>query len=333
MAAARLPDRSAGELARVGRELYGLPPGEFTAARTAAVRQARSAGDKELARAVGALRRPALAAWAVNLLVREQAGLLEQVTAMGDSLRDAQAQLDGEALRDLTRQRRRLVTAVTAQVAAVAAEHGHPLSAAASRQVEETVQAALVDPRAATAVRSGVLVAPLTSTGVESLAEVLGIPLPDTDPDSDHESDPAPGSGPGPDTAPGRPALALVPEDEEAARQEAEDRAAERAAAARKAARRAEKSAGAAAKGRDKAESARAKAQARLLQLEAEAEELRRRLAEVEARAEEAATKLSDREAAVEEAATAAEAAAREAEDARVAAEEAAATAAAGVTD
>jgi hypothetical protein len=294
VAAARLPE----ELQRVARELYGLAPEAFTAARTQAVKDARSAGDKELARAVGALRRPALAAWAVNLLVREREGLLDQVTAMGDSLREAQAQLDGEALRDLTRQRRRLVAAVTAQVGAVAAEHDHPLGAAASRQVEETVQAALVDPRAAAAVRSGLLVAPLASTGVESLAEVLGVPLPE---------EPSGESPTGAEVEPGRPVLSLVGEDEEAAQQAAQ----ERAAAAEKAARKAAK---AAAKARDKAVGARAKAQARVLQLEATVEELRGRLAEAEAEAEEAAARLADREVAAEEAVAAADEAAREAD-------------------
>ena len=305
MAAARRPDgedvgqpgQSGATLQQVAHGLYGLPPEEFTAARTAAVRQARSSGDRSLATAVGALRRPAVAAWAVNLAVRRRAGLLEQVTSMGDALREAQAQLDGAALRDLNRQRRLLVTAVAADVAAVAAEHDHVLSPAASRQVEETVQAALVDPRAAAAVRSGVLVQPLASTGVESLADVLGVPLP-PDPPAEPAADPAaapaadgaadPAVGPG---SAGRPALSLVTEDEQAARRAAE----EGAAAADKAVRKA-------AKARDKTVTARTKAQARVLQSEAAVEELRGRLAEAEALAEDAVRRLADKAASVEEA-------------------------------
>ena len=327
MAAERQPD----ELGRVARTLYGLPPEEFTAARTDAVKQARSSGDRALATAVGALRRPAVAAWAVNLLVRERAGLLDQVTSMGDSLREAQAALDGAALRDLNRQRRRLVAAVAAEVAAVAAEHAHPLSAAASRQVEETLQAALVDPRAAAAVRSGVLVQPLASTGVESLAEVLGVPLPVEEAPVASPSGAAPSaaapsaaapSGDGDrdgGDAPGRPALTLVTEDEQTARRAAQERAAAAAKAARKAAKAARKAAGA----RDDAVAARTKAQAKVLQLEAEVEELRRLLGEAEARAEAAERRLADRE----EAADAAEAEAAEAAERaeRAAAAEAAA--------
>ena len=307
MAAAQRPDGPDQLLQQVARRLYALAPEEFTAARTAAVKQARGDGDRALAREVGALRRPALAAWAVNLLVRERADLVEEVTSMGDSLRQAQSQLDGAALRDLNRQRRRLVAAVTAEVAAVAAEHDHALSAAASRQVEETVQAALVDPRAAAAVRTGLLVQPLTSTGVESLAEVLGVPLPEGAGPASRSEGSSAGSQVGSSAGskaeePARPALSLVTEDEQEARRAAQ----QQAAAAEKAARKA-------AKARDKAVAARAKAQARVLQAEAAVEELRGRLAEAEGQAEEAVARLAAREAAVESAETAASQAAAEA--------------------
>ncbi|MFF3862653.1 hypothetical protein [Streptomyces sp. NPDC002209] len=46
----------------VALELYGLRPSEFAAARDAYVAKAREAGDKQLAAAIGALRKPTLAA-------------------------------------------------------------------------------------------------------------------------------------------------------------------------------------------------------------------------------------------------------------------------------
>ncbi len=165
-------------LREVADELYGLRPDEFTGARTAAEKEARAAGDRELAAAVKALRRPAVAAWAVNLLGRRRAELLTQVVALGDSLRQAQAQLQGDELRELTRQRRRLVAAVTAQVREVAESEGQRLSDPAVRQVEETLQAAMADPTAAEAVLSGLLAQPLSSTGLESLTTAaLAVPL------------------------------------------------------------------------------------------------------------------------------------------------------------
>ena len=273
----------ADDLRSVAHRLYGLRPEEFTAARTAAEKSARADGDRELATAVKALRRPALPAWAVNLLVRRRGDLVEQVVELGEQLRQAQSLLQGDALRDLSRQRRQLVTAVASQARALAAEEGQPLSDAAVRQVEETLQAAMTDPPAADAVRSGLLAQPLSSTGLASSAEVLAVPLEDG-----VVAAPAPTAGA---RAEARPALTVV-RDEDRAREEA----AARVAAAGEAVRAAQRAF-------DKATRKRSKAEAKVLQLEAELEELRRRVAELEERTEAAAERLGDLDAVVEEAA------------------------------
>jgi hypothetical protein len=261
-------------LREVAEELYGLRPEEFTGARTAAEKEARGAGDRELAAAVKALRRPAVAAWVVNLLGRRNAELLTQVVSLGDSLRQAQAQLQGDELRELTRQRRRLVAAVTAEARSLAESEGQRLSDAVVRQVEETLQAAMADPRAAEAVLSGLLAQPVTSTGVESLTgEALAVPLGTRRPPVD--------------PAPGPPTLTVV-RDEGRELREAEERAAEADDDLRRAR-----------KARDSQEKKRAKAEAKLLQLEAELEEARRKVAEAEEATEAAAAKLSRVEAAL----------------------------------
>ena len=64
--------------------------------------------------AVKALRKPSVAAWVVNLLVRREAEQVEQVLAVGAALREAQEGMDGAELRALTKQRRQLTSAVTA---------------------------------------------------------------------------------------------------------------------------------------------------------------------------------------------------------------------------
>lgn len=285
------------QLQRVARELYALEPGDFTAARSAAVAQARGAGDRPLADRVGKLRRPAVAAWAVNVLVRERAELVEQVLDLGASMRAAQAQLEGAALRDLNRQRRQLLAAVTAQAGDLAAAHGMRLSASVVRQVEDTVQAAMADPAAAAAVSSGLLAQPLSSTGLASLTGSLGFET--TEVESGVE--PA-GVGPGSasdeqrdnrglPSSSSRPALTLVAEDQERARRTAEKRVA-----------KAEKTLRKATKARSRAVKAKEAAQARVLQSEAGIEELRHRLAEAEAEAEDAGADLTERESALEEA-------------------------------
>ncbi len=258
------------DLRSVADELYRLAPEEFTGARTGAEKRARAAGDRSLAASIKGLRRPTLSAWAVNQLVRERAELVSQVVGLGESLRQAQSLLQGDALRELTRQRRQLVAAVVAETRRLAAGHGQRLSEPAARQVEETLQAAMADPAAAEAVLSGLLTQPLSSTGLESLAEVLAVP--DATP------------------APPRPQLTVVRDDGRERRE-----AQERVEAAGKAVR-------AASKAFDAVSKKRKKAQARVLQVEAELEEVRRRLAELEADSEEAAQRLEELDDEVEEA-------------------------------
>lgn len=78
-----------------GVDLYALPPEQFTAARDAAVTGAVAQQDRTLATTLKALRKPSIAAWVVNTLIREQAQLLDEVLALGTELAEAQAQGKG----------------------------------------------------------------------------------------------------------------------------------------------------------------------------------------------------------------------------------------------
>ncbi|MFV2116986.1 hypothetical protein ACE14D_00390, partial [Streptomyces sp. Act-28] len=73
----------------VADELYGLRPAEFTAAREQRAAQARAAGNHQLADRIRALRRPTLAAWASNLLVRSRPDEVRSFLASGDRVRPA----------------------------------------------------------------------------------------------------------------------------------------------------------------------------------------------------------------------------------------------------
>jgi DNA repair exonuclease SbcCD ATPase subunit len=150
----------------IAEELYALAPGEFTGTRNEWAKRTKAEGDRELAKQVGELRRPSVAAWVVNMLMRHRSEQMGQVLDLGASLRQAQADLDGEALRDLTRQRRQLTTAVTHQGRLLAGELGQKVTEAVADQVQATLHAAMVDEHAASAVRSGMLVTALEATGV-----------------------------------------------------------------------------------------------------------------------------------------------------------------------
>ncbi|MEU9736687.1 hypothetical protein [Streptomyces sp. NPDC048002] len=144
----------------VADELYALRPEEFTAARGERVAAARTAGDRELAERIGRLRRPSLAAWVSNLLVRARPDEVAALLRLGEGLRRAHHDLDGPLLRELGAQQRTLVRAVTREAAALAARAGHPVGAGVAHEVETILHAVLADRDAARAWAEGRLVRP-----------------------------------------------------------------------------------------------------------------------------------------------------------------------------
>jgi hypothetical protein len=77
------------ELDEIVRELYVLPPADFVAARNELVRQARRAGNADIAERLQQLRRPTRSAWLVNLLASDSAAM-QRLSTLGRQLRDAQ---------------------------------------------------------------------------------------------------------------------------------------------------------------------------------------------------------------------------------------------------
>ncbi|MGW6646658.1 hypothetical protein [Streptomyces iakyrus] len=156
----------------VADELYALRPEEFTAARASAVASARTAGDRELAGRIGALRKPSLAAWVSNLLVRSSPGEVEPLLRLGEGLRQAHQDLDGAQLRELSRRQHALIRALSVQARQLAKEAGHPIGEGVQREVENTLHAVLADPEAARAWAGGRLTKPLDpAVGFPAVAE------------------------------------------------------------------------------------------------------------------------------------------------------------------
>jgi hypothetical protein len=156
-------------------ELYALRPQEFTAARDARAAEARRAGDRELADRIRALRRPTLSAWAGNLLVRREPERIRPLISLGEGLRDAHRNLDGEQLRELGRQQHLLVGALAREARRLAAEAGQPVGESAVHEIEATLHAVLADPDAARQWAAGHLDKPLSApvgfTGLEAGAD------------------------------------------------------------------------------------------------------------------------------------------------------------------
>src|SRR6201992_267325 len=144
-------------------QLYAADPAEFTDRRADLVAQARAAGDKAAARAIGALRRPTRAAWVVNRLARTDPAAVDRLTALGDQLRAAESALDGRQRRELSRTRRDLVAELTRQ-ALDGADVADPPDAL-QQEVTGTLGAALADPGLATEVAAGQLVKAVQPSG------------------------------------------------------------------------------------------------------------------------------------------------------------------------
>ncbi|WP_262703397.1 MULTISPECIES: hypothetical protein [Streptomyces] len=151
------------DLDAVADELYALPPADFTAARDERAKDARTAGDRELAERIRRLRRPTMAAWASNLLVRRQPDEAERVLRLGAALRQAHQDLDGGQLRKLSTQQRQVIAALARQARDLTTRAGQPIGEGAQREVEETLRAVLADPDAGQEWVRGRLTKPLTA--------------------------------------------------------------------------------------------------------------------------------------------------------------------------
>jgi hypothetical protein len=77
-------------------------PEDFTVARNLAAKAAKDASDPRTADAIKALRKPTLAAWLANQLVRADPDSVHQLTELGEQLRQADLSADDPALRRLS---------------------------------------------------------------------------------------------------------------------------------------------------------------------------------------------------------------------------------------
>ncbi|MFJ1869189.1 hypothetical protein ACIOD1_31835 [Streptomyces sp. NPDC088097] len=174
----------------VMRELYGLVPAEFTAARDAHVSGARKEGRTGEAKQIAALRKPGLAVWAANLLARHDPGQAARLLKLGEGLREAHRNLDGAVLRDLSHQQHGVIGAMVREAARLAGQAGQDLSESVQRDLVQTLHGVLSDPKAGKAWREGVLAkAPDMTVGFTDL-------------------EPAPGTTPSPPPPPPLPPVA-----------------------------------------------------------------------------------------------------------------------------
>lgn len=152
-------------------DLYGLPLDRFVPERAALVKTLRKDGHREQAAAVASLRKPSVAAWAVNQLVRTRGREIAALFDAGDALQHAQTELlagrgDGNALREAVVRERDAVGELAKLASGLLSSDGHELTQATLDRVSETLHAAALDDDARAQVKDACLVRELRHIGL-----------------------------------------------------------------------------------------------------------------------------------------------------------------------
>lgn len=167
-------------------ELYAGSPAVFVVRRDELAKQARSSGDRVLATAIKALRRPTVGAWYLNLASRGGLTSLRELVRLGRQLRQTQESGDFATLRELAAQRGPLETRVLRDLAAHLAELGVVATPAGLDEARVTFGAVLADPAVEALLTSGRLDRPYAYAGFGDLPQLLatrtGVPARDAIP-------------------------------------------------------------------------------------------------------------------------------------------------------
>lgn len=140
-------------------DLYSLPLDRFTSARDGLARRLKAEGDEDGAREVSAMRKPSVAAWALNRVAREDP---EAVSALVESHRMLRKAGSRQEVEEASRQRRELVARLTDEAMA-----GLGSSSMQTRdRVNRTLLAVATDHEGEADLKAGTLVRELEPTGV-----------------------------------------------------------------------------------------------------------------------------------------------------------------------
>jgi len=140
--------------------LYGLPLDAFIAERDALAKRLRADGRRDEADEVKALRKPSVAAWAVNQVVRSQPKPARALWNAGDALIAAQDDLlagraDAATLRTAVEDERAALDALLDAARGLLTGEGHDLGDATIERVRDTLHAGAIDADAREEVAAG----------------------------------------------------------------------------------------------------------------------------------------------------------------------------------
>lgn len=186
------------DLEKATSELYGLPLDEFTAARDALAKRLRGDGDADGATAVKELRKPSVAAWALNRVRRANAKQTDELIDAASELRETQATLlaggGREEFNEASARERRLVEALVKRAAKELSDADRPPSASTEEKLRTTLHAVATSDEARDAFAAGRLATDFAASGFGAIAA----PSAGTRPGGKKKPKPAEAEGPSP---------------------------------------------------------------------------------------------------------------------------------------
>jgi hypothetical protein len=156
-------------------DLYGADLEEFVAERTRLARELRDAGDRAGAQTLTKLRKPTVAAWALNQLARRNRREVDLLLDAGHRLREAQAGALQGADRDAFEQARRTEHDARSQLVREAEKLLRERGSAAGGtldQVAESLRAGAVSEEGRELLARGRFVQPLRAQGFDLVSEL-----------------------------------------------------------------------------------------------------------------------------------------------------------------
>jgi len=152
------------------QRLYALPLDEFTAERDELAARLRRDGDREAAGEVKKLRKPGVAAWALNQVRHNNPRQVDELIEAGRRLREAQEGLlsggGRGALDRAAEEERRLVGELARHAERELVAAGRSVSGAVQERLRETLRAVATDDEAREALSAGRLLRDYTPSGL-----------------------------------------------------------------------------------------------------------------------------------------------------------------------
>ena len=148
-------------------QLYGVDPDEFISERKRLARELKDAGDGEAAATVAKVRKPTVAAWALNQLARRQRRDVDLLLDAGHRLRQAQEGVVGGADRAAFEQAQRNERDALRRLTQQASELLGGASSQALAQISSTLRTAAVSEEGRELLARGRFTTPLESEGFD----------------------------------------------------------------------------------------------------------------------------------------------------------------------